>query len=175
MAAQLRCLEHPLSWAQVVEYVQTDRLPELRRSVEQEAQMQAFNAALKVEWASTSDYILHRRFGLPITATGPDGKLEVSRDAMAAAGTRTILALNDFPYFYESGIVHYVLWKLGGDVTADDMTTAKQTLLADGGSCECFINPPHLRSIPGVSHGHLLVHTTGVTNVVGVSTTVGKD
>ncbi len=174
MAAHIQCLEQPLRWAQVVEFVQTDRLPELRRSVEQEAQMQAFNAALKTEWATTVDYILHRQFGLQATATGPDGKLQVGRETIAAAGTCTALALNDFPYYYESGIMHYVLWKIGGDVTSDDMATARQTLLANGGACVCFINPPHLRSIPGIAHGHLLLNVD-VMSVVAVSASSAKD
>jgi hypothetical protein len=95
------------------------------------------------------------------------------------------LCLNDFPYYFATGIEHFVLWKLGGEVTPDEITNAKLELLRasqlwatmndlspefkDKHGSEKVINdhrillswknPPHLKSLPGIDHVHILFHS----------------
>lgn len=46
---------------------------------------------------------------------------------------RMVLCLNDFPYFFESEIEHWILWKLGGrDVKEVEIEKAKFKIL-----CQC--------------------------------------
>jgi len=75
------------------------------------------------------------------------------------------LAMNDFPYFVASGIEHWCLWKIGGDVTTEDIDEAlimlrywsKERLtsrtLIDSLS---FVNPPNLKSVKAIDHAHIL-------------------
>lgn len=85
------------------------------------------------------------------------------------------LCINDFPYYYLPGIQHWILWKLGGELpTSTELANAKKEILKESTSQglvkgnaleriinddEVFlhwINPPHLRSLPGIDHVHIL-------------------
>jgi len=82
------------------------------------------------------------------------------------------ICMNDFPYYFAPGIQHWVLWKLGGDVTSDEILQAKKCIFRDDyqlkhiihndiivNSTEVFlhwVNPPHLKSLPGIDHVHIL-------------------
>jgi hypothetical protein len=92
------------------------------------------------------------------------------------------LCINDFPYYYLPGIQHWILWKLGGELpTTKEIANAKKEILKESTSHllhdptqgllqgnaleriinddEVFlhwINPPHLRSLPGIDHVHIL-------------------
>ena len=92
------------------------------------------------------------------------------------------LCINDFPYYYFPGIQHWILWKLGGEQpTLADLANAKKDIikestsqllndptqgLLNGNALERiindeevflhWINPPHLRSLPGIEHAHIL-------------------
>ena len=96
------------------------------------------------------------------------------------------LCINDFPYYYSSGIQHWILWKLGGVVTSDEVADANREILRRGISKHDatqqhgrlkgkedfeeiitdhdvflhWVNPPHLKSLPGIDHVHILFHGT---------------
>jgi hypothetical protein len=96
--------------------------------------------------------------------------------------TKLRLCINDFPYYYLPGIQHWILWKLGGELpTSKEIANAKKEILKESTSHfqhdptqgllqgnaleriinddEVFlhwINPPHLRSLPGIDHVHIL-------------------
>mmetsp|Transcript_14439 Transcript_14439/g.17553 ORF Transcript_14439/g.17553 Transcript_14439/m.17553 type:complete len:229 (+) Transcript_14439:41-727(+) len=74
--------------------------------------------------------------------------------------TQRILARNDFPYYFEDGIDHWCLWKLGpDDVTEDDIEWGKEELkmkFDDVLELQHWINPEHLKSLPGIDHAHLI-------------------
>jgi len=100
---------------------------------------------------------------------------------------RRIVVRNDFPYYFEDGIEHWCLWKLGctddanyddndggpedqGEVTEKDIEWAQRQLVLDGNSSLnsavrnrgvivdtlYWVNPPHLKSVPGIDHAHIL-------------------
>jgi len=68
---------------------------------------------------------------------------------------------NDFPYHFEPGVLHYLLWKLDGFLTLDEVSHARETLLETHHGSQVdsafFINPPSLRSIPEIDHAHILI------------------
>jgi hypothetical protein len=88
---------------------------------------------------------------------------------------KTIVVRNDFPYYTAENIHHYVLWKLHGICSDDDIAQAKedvkqelelgdvenengddekgQAVVVD---CLHWINPPHLKSLPDIDHVHIL-------------------
>jgi hypothetical protein len=99
--------------------------------------------------------------------------------------TKLRLCINDFPYYYLPGIQHWILWKLGGELpTSKEIANAKKDILKESTSHllhdptqgllqgnaleriinddEVFlhwINPPHLRSLPGIDHVHILFNS----------------
>lgn len=90
------------------------------------------------------------------------------------------LCINDFPYYYLPGIQHWILWKLGCELpTSTELANAKKEILKSHhllhdptqglvkrnaleriiNDDEVFLhwtNPPHLRSLPGINHVHIL-------------------
>jgi hypothetical protein len=73
-----------------------------------------------------------------------------------------VLLPNDFPYFVESGIEHWVLWKLQCNITQDDVDHAVQELkdkYHHGDEIETiwWENPQALKSLPDIDHIHILV------------------
>lgn len=96
------------------------------------------------------------------------------------------LCMNDFPYYLAPGAEHWVLWKLGGGVvTPDEVDDAKLDLVSrsrglvsrryDRASFrgvandhEVFlhwVNPPHLKSLPGIDHVHILFRSAGMSHL----------
>lgn len=78
---------------------------------------------------------------------------------------KRVLAMNDFPYYLEDGVEHWCLWKLGDtdtnnhdDVNDEDIEWAKETLKQRGDVVEMmhWINPVHLKSLPGIDHAHIV-------------------
>ena len=70
-----------------------------------------------------------------------------------------ILAKNDFPYYMEDGIEHWCLWKLGGDdVDETDIKWGMRELNSQCDDIEMlhWINPEHLKSLPGIDHAHIV-------------------
>ena len=65
---------------------------------------------------------------------------------------------NDFPYYMEDGIEHWILWKLGDSCDDRDIDEAKKELRKKNKFMEFlhWVNPPHLKSLPAVDHIHIL-------------------
>ena len=75
------------------------------------------------------------------------------------------LLKNEYPYYIESNIEHWCLWKLGGGgIDIDEIEQAVEDLQtkteygADRALLDVlhWINPKHLQSIPDIDHAHLL-------------------
>lgn len=91
-------------------------------------------------------------------------------------GKSIVLAPNEFPYYVQDGIEHWVLWKLYDAITEDDVNYALRRLAIvagktrsvadstdyDGDDFSTFDslwweNPPHLKSLPQINHVHFLI------------------
>lgn len=145
-----------LSWIEAKAIIEAGRLESLGRSTEQQATYRVFRANIQEEWVSVSDYVLCAKLQYSETTTA-DGK----RVAVRPPGVeqpRTVLLENDFPYNLDTGIFHYVLWKIGGEVLPNDIDVAVQQLRTTRGAVDTavYINPPHLKSILDVEHAHIL-------------------
>jgi len=60
---------------------------------------------------------------------------------------------------YLIDVDHYILWKLNGLITIQDIEEAIETLK---NTCHVlnstyYINPPHLKSIPEIEHAHIII------------------
>jgi len=183
----------PLSWDELQNIIIVVKdLSLLARSKEQTNTYRKCRATINNEWVSIYDYLLCTKFGFDY-AEDNEADTDISSPTYnqqqrkkrsnptfqeylqqheSSTQPQLKLCLNDFPYYFEPNIHHYVLWKLGGVVTADEITQAKKDILQKcqshalveededvANNNEVFlhwINPPHLKSLPGIDHVHIL-------------------
>jgi hypothetical protein len=156
----------PFSWSELQEIVVEEQdLARLSRSIQQEETYQRYRQDLLQEYRSVYDHILHSKFGFVkkfnrdsqrMEAQQPD---ETDDDSSTEMMIRLALLPNDFPYYTQTGIEHWVLWKLNGSITEEDIDEAKKDLRNRLGDIVGFIhweNPPHLKSLPDIDHVHIL-------------------
>ena len=90
--------------------------------------------------------------------------------------TRTVLSLNDFPYYFDEGIEHWVVWKLGGGISVIEIDNGKMQILTEAGCSNMelindssvflhWLNPPELKSLPDVDHCHILFRSTAISQL----------
>ena len=202
-----RLRRQPITWDEARNLI-PGNLSGLARSREQETAYRAGRARIKDEWESIYDYLLVTKFGFdwtwgegaPVVDTDDSpGTAETTRlvrrkrsrpthreyfdNLQFDDGTQLRFCPNDFPYYFESGIEHHVLWKLGGDVTDEEVASAKAELLDLNSvgrelSAErleqisngtdvflSWVNPPSLKSLPGIDHVHILLHKPGLSRL----------
>eukprot|EP00980_Cylindrotheca_fusiformis_P008649 scaffold1843_cov87-Cylindrotheca_fusiformis.AAC.5 len=164
----------PFSWEELYQIiVREQNLARLSRSVPQEEAYQLSLQNLKKEWKSTKDFILHSKFQLPYELDPETGKYHVSAQKGKNEEVEPILRVvpNDFPYYCELGIQHWVLWKWGSNasITDEDIDYAKTQIKAKLGGNDAvedmiyWENPPALKSLPEIAHVHFLVLATNTT------------
>ena len=161
----------PLEWAELIQIIQVEKdLAKLSRSVEQQTEYMIYMRNLKSQWKSVYHFILHSKFGFEkrmVRDNASGTELWESYPLVSKAKEqRKSLVLNDFPYYNAPGIQHYILWKIGGDVTDQEIEEACQDLrerLGDVIDVLHWNNPPHLKSLPDIDHVHILVHRRAST------------
>lgn len=153
----------PLTWEELVDIIaKENNLARLSRSVQQETEYTIYREKLKSEWKSVYDHILHTKFGFEKReARNRDAEYfwEAYPPMTEIKEERTTLVLNDFPYYNAPNIYHYVLWKIGGDVTDQEIEDARNELHSSLGDVKDLLhwkNPPHLKSLPDIDHIHIL-------------------
>jgi len=150
-----------LSWNECKQIVAEDRLELLGRSDTQQSSYDEFTRGIKDKYEHVKDYLFVSKFGFEAEASPITGKLRVNILPGSLSTDRLNLCINDFPYNYEEGIAHYVLWKLGTQLTEKEIVDAQDSLLRDerlGAKDACwYVNPPHLKSILEIDHAHILV------------------
>jgi hypothetical protein len=151
----------PFSWEELDRIIQADDdLSSLSRSVETQYDYEISKLLVMQVWYSVYDHILCSKFDFP-SKLDPDSGLRKSRtEDVGTAQSHRALLPNDFPYFVQEPIQHWVLWKFGDDVcNTEDVDWAKAELQERIGPVREFlhwINPPHLKSIPDIDHVHIL-------------------
>jgi Protein of unknown function (DUF3605) len=159
----------PFNWTELVQIIDVEKnLAKLSRSVKQQTEYQIHTRDLKSKWRDPHHYILHSKFGLEKRLVkGTDGELWETDPPVSTKEPALNLSLNDFPYFTAPGIYHYVLWKIGGDVTDQEIEHACKQIRSELGDVLDFLhwkNPLHLKSLPDIDHAHILAHATTATN-----------
>jgi hypothetical protein len=159
----------PFSWSELQQIIIEDHdLAKLARSVEQEETYRRFRHELLQEYASVYDHILHSKFGYPkrLNDKTPQRWETYPRPQQEQGEPQPILVHvvlvpNDFPYYTEAGIEHWVLWKLHEHIKQDDIKQAKEDLrqrfVGDDVDLIHWENPPHLKSLPDIDQVHILV------------------
>jgi len=150
----------PFTWPELIQIIDKENnLAKLSRSVPQQTEYEVYMRQLKSEWKTVCDYILHSKFGFEKRRSDENGLWVAYPPVSATTEPQRVLVLNDFPYYNAPGIYHYVLWKIGGDVTDQEIEEARRELcdsLQDVEGLLHWKNPPHLKSLPDIDHIHIL-------------------
>jgi hypothetical protein len=171
-------VDRPFAWKELVDIVLHKKDPTLHsRSLAVQNEYLKFTDQVKTEWVSVNDHILHTKFQFEKRVEGSNRKVEEElEDGKLPNGcqwraypplsevkrTERRLLLNEFPYFVQDGIEHWCLWKLCENVTENDISFAKSELNKmsheRGNVIDtlCWVNPPHLKSVPDIDHAHIL-------------------
>jgi hypothetical protein len=170
-----------LGWADLVTIIQMEQnFAKLSRSKEQQRQYEIARRHIQRQWKSIYDSILYSKFvGFEkrnVTLRNENCSSAKEEDSSSNNNNnlqqqqvwevhpplsectlpQTSLVINDFPYYTERGIVHYILWKTLEDVTEAEIQSA-HSQLQERLQCKeilYFTNPPHLKSLPGIDHVH---------------------
>ena len=153
----------PFNWTELVQIIEVEKnLAKLSRSVKQQTEYQIHMRELRRKWSDPHHYILHSKFGFEKRLVkSTDGELWEIYHPISTRTPALHLSLNDFPYYTAPEIYHYVLWKFGGDVSAQEIEQACQQIRNELGDVLDFLhwkNPPHLKSLPDIDHAHILAH-----------------
>ena len=160
-------LGRPFSWDELVEIIPDSssvtkdysKLDILYRSDEVERRYVFHRKEVQANWVTIYDHILWSKFKDSFQRLrNEDGKWYVYPKLEDVTTVQTVLVPNEFPYFVEEGIKHYVLWKIAEEIRNADMEAARLQLQKSLGASEIlhWINPPHLRSLPGIHHVQFL-------------------
>jgi hypothetical protein len=179
-------------WLELQQIILVEQnLDKLCRSENQQMEYERFKQKLTQTWKSVLDYVLCTKLDVPRCVqkeTGlayaqlypsPVSSPSSPLPALPLPSPKTIVLRNDFPYYTAENIHHYVLWKLHGICSDDDITQAKEDVKQelelgnyenngdgddgenDNGQavvvdCLHWVNPPHLKSLPDIDHVHIL-------------------
>eukprot|EP00756_Hemistasia_phaeocysticola_P007684 Hpha_TRINITY_DN1436_c0_g1::TRINITY_DN1436_c0_g1_i1::g.9595::m.9595 len=144
----------PLSWSETVqalidEGLDADGRPLLRQTLGRSpGVMQAYlshRREMKSRHGSALNAIIARYFsechGLP-----------------ECPQRRSLLLPNAFPYFFEGGMTHSVVWVTGANITAQEVRDAAAEIRKEGSEAVWWVS--HSPSVPGrniMDHAHVLV------------------
>lgn len=174
--------ETPLTWKDLHQFIVVEKdVEKMARSVSQQQDYERFKLQLRRKWRSMMDYVLCDKFDIesmvdPETSlryavdrkdlqTSPSAAVAVDNDYDSVKQARLKLTRNDFPYYLDEGIEHWILWKLGGSPISEQEILNAKTKLAARSTEEInmdflhWINPPHVQSLPGIDHVHILCRT----------------
>jgi hypothetical protein len=146
-----------MSWDTIKDIVDSGDLAPLGRSDTQQAVYDDFRSRLNSEWESVSDFVLATKFDIHAEINPSTGKKAARRDEICE--DKIVMHRNDFPYHFESGVNHFLIWKIGSQLTAEDVENCVREIWNNTANVKdviTYVNPPHLKSIPDIDHAHIL-------------------
>ncbi|KAJ2894548.1 hypothetical protein IWW38_002541 [Coemansia aciculifera] len=150
-------IRHPVSWRQFKCYVDAQNLEPLGRSLETHTEYEAVMAARRKEYGSVAKYLtIHVLPGF--IAAAPSH----CHDSLAVEDF--MLLVNDFPYYLDDGVEHWVMWcrkrLVPGFVAPPAAVQAIQAKFGAAVEWRYFVNPVSKQSVPQLSHAHVFVKRT---------------
>jgi len=166
------------TWDDLIRIIRVERdVAKLRRCRQDQEYYDEYMGRVRAEYRTVMDYILATKMDVPTQTDPVSGKRIAVPDREDATTPRDTayqkrLMKNDFPYYFEPDIEHWILWKWkvggggggGGDgdvvISNTELEDAKQKLRQDLGNVIDhlhWVNPPELKSIPEIDHVHILV------------------
>lgn len=152
LADALRPGAEAMRWEQIKAVVASGQVQRLGRNPQQRAEYRAWRADLLTRFASVADFLRDKLFGYGLHKD-EDGRL-VSNPPPAGSA-RVLWRPNDFPYHFEPGVEHHILWCERGQPT-DEMVDAAIARERQGWETVSWVNPVGLQSVRGLDHAHVL-------------------
>ena len=168
----------PFAWKELQQICDEDHggdLSKLSRSVPEQYKYTLYRHDLESTWKSITDHILCSKFNFDSRVEVETGlryahpslskvlsviEMDDDDDETNEYNNKIAVLPNDFPYFVDENIEHWVLWKLGKDSCSEqEIDQAKKMIQLQRPTVIDFIhwtNPPHLKSIPEIDHVHIL-------------------
>ena len=145
-----------LSWCELKTILDQESLGKLGRSRGQQIEYIEFSRQLSIDWITVTDYILVSKMNYRQIVLG-DGKFAAERPQVIAS--RLVVVRNDFPYNFESGMEHFVVWKVGSELIQSEIETVAQKICLESSALDfvTFTNPPTLKSILDLEHAHIIL------------------
>ncbi|WIA18658.1 hypothetical protein OEZ85_003363 [Tetradesmus obliquus] len=147
-----------ITWDQIREIVKigtVESLGKLRRSEQQLKTYRAFMDKVRQDYASVADFI-------KISVLDSASKLnsEGKKEAVDSehGGQQIVWHLNDFPYYFEDNVQHWLLWS--SDRPLEQQLIAQQIAAKfpeQQWEHIMFVNPAALQSVLAIWHCHVLV------------------
>jgi Protein of unknown function (DUF3605) len=151
----------PLNWEELKQILTIEcDLAKLSRSVEQQKEYEIHKRDILLEWKSVTDHLICTKFPtLFEKRIDPLTNIAFSYPSLKEVNVvAKTLVQNDFPYYIENNIEHWILWKLCEPCTDLDIAEAKVQLISERMFSDTihWINPIHLKSIPEIDHVHIV-------------------
>jgi len=143
----------PMRWEDVRHYVISGQVHRLRRSAQQLAEYRAWRNETLAKFDTIADYLRHRVFGHRLRRQG-NGR-HVAEPPSPNDEPRIVWRPNDFPYYFEAGIEHHILWYEQGPPT-DESVAEAIARERPGYETVTWVNPVELQSVRGLHHAHVL-------------------
>eukprot|EP00210_Caulerpa_lentillifera_P004541 g4333.t1 len=154
-------LRNPLDWKttkQIVQEGSYESLKLLIRSSDSQQRYRIHRQKLLSEFYSLTDSVKIRILGYDYRMEQEEHETGPVFKKKAVAGVNhlptVVFTENEFPYFFETGIKHDLLW------SEQELSSSEiESLIAKykpGFEVVWFRNPPELQSIPEVWHVHIL-------------------
>ena len=142
----------PRNWEEVGFLLENDLMQLVGREESVTQEYEKHQKVLAKEWKSINDYILSKCFGVE-THIEHNLKCVVVSDDLQ----KTALTKNDYPYYLDQGLSHFVLWSLQPLTTQqveDCLSREKHTLFngASNGQFKWRRHGDQFRSVKGVWH-----------------------
>jgi Protein of unknown function (DUF3605) len=173
----------PCTWEELIDIIVRQKdLAKLSRSQQQQYNYEVYKQTILQQWDTMTDYVLCTKFPHVFTKTlciqqdtSRQKRWKADPSLQSITTTHIQLIKNDFPYYLENDIEHWILWKVGGGggggcgdgtgtncctITDNDIDKAKIELYLHHNIQKDYIihwiNPIELKSIPLIDHVHIL-------------------
>lgn len=145
---------HAYTWQDLVNQLAQPR-PQVFRARAEEVRMRAFAQGVRREWRSMEDYLKHKLFAYD-TAVDADGRRTAHRAATAESSDVQIVD-NDFPYWFEAGIGHKVMWSETRALSSAEVEERLDAALGADTERVWLLNSVAAQSVRGLWHIHVFI------------------
>ncbi|KAK3715136.1 hypothetical protein LTR37_007346 [Vermiconidia calcicola] len=163
---------HEITWDELKKIIADNRLEELKRIPSDLRRYLAWSYNIKKQYGGITNFVIKERLHwTPLSPTGPP-LFEHKSDIPFADQRDFVVLVNDWPYGFDEGIIHILVWSktpIAVDDAQGDVTPESRRLIEEfveryfvreliGGREQVmwFKNWVSLQSVRGVDHVHVL-------------------
>lgn len=151
----------PLGWQEIIGYIDTNQLQNLSRHKNGEEVYKNNMKDINNKYNTIDDYIYDTIFGYPTFIN--NGKISVMKDINVSE--LPILRLNDYPYYFEENVCHYILWHTQefSDSVIEKLLEEKLPYILNKPFVKknydyvYWVNPVNLKSVKNIWHAHVVI------------------